>query len=88
MGAVSFAPEESCFQRSSPGASRSFAAMLTQASNENDGGNSTGGYAPPGSTVGVNPAYHQGRFGKYRTADRAGDAFGYAPLSGHKHKSR
>jgi hypothetical protein len=39
----------------------------------------------PGSTVGVNPAYHPRWFGKGRNA---GDAFGYAPISSHKHKAR
>jgi hypothetical protein len=62
------------------------AAPVAQASNENDGGNETGGFVVPGSTVGVNPAYHPGWFGKARNADRAGDAFGYSPS--HKHMSR
>jgi hypothetical protein len=53
-------------------------ASAVQAANENDGGNETGGYALPGSTAGVNPAYHQGRFGQTHN-NRAGDAFGYAP---------
>ena len=61
------------------------AASVAQASNENDGGNETGGFVVPGSTVGVNPAYHPGWFGKGRNA---GDAFGYAPISSHKHKAR
>jgi hypothetical protein len=61
-------------------------ASVAQASNENDGGNETGGYVLPGNTVGVNPVFHPGWFGKVRKADRAGDTFGYA-LS-HKHKSR
>jgi hypothetical protein len=61
------------------------AASVAQASNENDGGNETGGYVLPGSMVGVNPAYHPEWFGKGR---KAGDAFGYAPISGHKHKAR
>jgi hypothetical protein len=39
----------------------------------------------PGSTVGVNPVLHPGWFGKGRNA---GDAFGYAPISSHKHKAR
>jgi hypothetical protein len=61
------------------------ALSMAQASNENDGGNETGGYVLPGSTVGVNPAYHLGRFGKGRNT---GDAFGYAPISSHNHKAR
>jgi hypothetical protein len=64
------------------------AASVAQASNENDGGNETGGYVLPGSRVGVNPAYHPGWFGKVRNADRAGDAFGYGPMPSHKHKAR
>ncbi len=62
-------------------------ASVAQASNENDGGNETGGYVVPGSTVGVNPAYHPGWFGKMHT-DRAGGAFGFAPLPSHTHKAR
>jgi hypothetical protein len=61
------------------------AASVAQASNENDGGNETGGFVVPGSTVGVNPAYHPGWFGKRRNA---GDALGYAPVSSHRHKAR
>jgi hypothetical protein len=61
------------------------AASVAQASNENDGGNETGGYVLPGSADGVNPAYHPGWFGSGRNA---GDAFGYAPISSHKHKAR
>jgi hypothetical protein len=64
------------------------AASVAQASNENDGGNETGGYVLPGSTVGVNPAYHPEWFGKARSTDRAGNAYGYAPMSSHKHKAR
>jgi hypothetical protein len=60
------------------------AASVAQASNDNDGGNETGGFVVPGSTVGVNPAYHPGWFGK---AHNAGDTFGYAPISSHKHKA-
>ena len=55
---------------------------------ENDGGNETGGYVLPGSTVGVNPAYHPEWFGKARSTDRAGNAYGYVPMSSHKHKAR
>jgi hypothetical protein len=61
------------------------AASVAQASNENDGGNETGGYVLPGSTVGVNPAFHPGWFGTVRKAD---ETFGYAPISSHKHKAR
>jgi hypothetical protein len=63
------------------------AASVAQASNENDGGNETGGFVMPGSMVGVNPAYHPEWFGKTH-ADRAGNAFGYTPVPSHKHKSR
>jgi hypothetical protein len=61
------------------------AASVAHASNENDGGNETGGYVLPGSMVGVNPAYHPRWFGKNT---RAGDVFGYVPVPSHKHKSR
>ena len=64
------------------------AASVAQASNENDGGNNTGGYVLPGSTVGVNPVDHPGWFGKMRHTDRGGEAFGYAPELSHKHKIR
>ena len=64
------------------------AASVAQASNENDGGNETGGYVLPGSMVGVNPAYHPGWFGKVGNADRGRNAFGYSPEPRHKHKSR
>jgi hypothetical protein len=62
------------------------AASVAQASNENDGGNETGGYALPGSMVGVNPVYHPGWFGGHNT--RASDVFGYAPVLRHKHRYR
>jgi hypothetical protein len=72
------------------------AASVAQASNENDGGNETGGYVLPGSTDGVNPAYHPGSFGKvrnplpwWRSSSKGGrGAFGYASISSHKHKAR
>ena len=38
-------------------------ASVAQASNDNDGGNGTGGYVLPGSMDGVNPVYHRGIFG-------------------------
>jgi hypothetical protein len=56
------------------------AASVAQASNEND---ERGGYVLPGSTDGVNPVFHPEWFGKGRN----GDAFGYAPISTHKHKA-
>jgi hypothetical protein len=60
------------------------AASVAQASNENDGGNNTGGYVLPGNTDGVNPVYHPRWFG--RNTYRGGDSFGYAPEPSHKHK--
>ena len=39
------------------------AASSALASNDNDGGNETGGYVVPGSLDGVNPVYHPGIFG-------------------------
>jgi hypothetical protein len=38
---------------------------LAQASNENDGGNETGGYGLRGSMDGVNPVYHPRWFPQY-----------------------
>ncbi len=64
------------------------AASVAHASNENDGGNNTGGYVLPGSTDGVNPAYHRGWDGKGRNAYRGGGAFAYSPLPGHRYRSR
>jgi ABC-type sugar transport system substrate-binding protein len=64
------------------------AASVAQASNENDGGNETGGFVVPGSMVGVNPVYHPEWFGKMHKADRAVDAFGSAPMPSHRHKAR
>jgi hypothetical protein len=63
------------------------AGSVAQASNENDGGNETGGYVLPGSMVGVNPAYHPGWFGKMHNS-RAADVFGYVPVPSHKRRSR
>jgi hypothetical protein len=57
-------------------------ASVAQASNEND---ERGGYVLPGSTDGVNPVYHPELFGKVRSA---GNTFGYAPISSHKHTAR
>jgi hypothetical protein len=50
----------------------------------------------PGSTVGVNPVYQPGSFGKVRnplpwwwsSSEGGRGAFGYAPVSSHKHKAR
>lgn len=56
-------------------------ASAAQASNDNDGGNETGGYVLPGSMDGVNPVYHPGIFGN---ADAA-RAYDFAPLSTGRH---
>jgi hypothetical protein len=75
------------------------AGSLAQASNENDGGNETGGYVLPGSTDGVNPVYHPRWFPEYgrvtRSYDRANTtiysgagAYGFAPLATPHHKHR
>jgi hypothetical protein len=72
------------------------AVSVAQASNENDGGNGTGGYVLPGSRDGVNPAYHPGWFGKMRnplpwwwnSSQGGRGAFAYEPARSHKHKSR
>ena len=42
-------------------------ASSALASNENDGGNETGGFVVPGSMDGVNPAYHPEIFGRSAT---------------------
>jgi hypothetical protein len=54
------------------------------ASNENDGGNETGGYRElgPGGVVrdGVNPAYHRSlRAHASNARTHAGNAYGFAP---------
>ena len=58
------------------------------ASNENDGGNETGGFVLPPSTVGVNPAYHPEWFPDYpRSTNNYGageyGAYGYVPPRRH-----
>jgi hypothetical protein len=56
-------------------------ASAALASNENDGGNETGGYVLPGSRDGVNPVYHPGIFSN---ADAA-RAYGFvAPKQTHR----
>jgi hypothetical protein len=71
-------------------------ASAALAASENDGGNETGGYVLPGSTDGVNPAYHPRWFPAYgrvmRSYDRAnrsiysGDgAYAFAPLAAYNH---
>jgi hypothetical protein len=45
------------------------------ASNENDGGNETGGFVLPPSMVGVNPVYHPEWFPRY---SHGPEAYGYA----------
>jgi ABC-type sugar transport system substrate-binding protein len=59
------------------------AASAAQAGNQ---GEDTGGFVMPGSMVGVNPVYHPGWFGRHpeAAADRAGNAYGYAPLPIHR----
>jgi hypothetical protein len=59
-------------------------AGTAMASNENDGGNETGGYRllGPGGVVtdGVNPAYHRSlRVHTSNAHTRAGSAYGFAP---------
>jgi hypothetical protein len=52
------------------------ASSLAQASNENDGGNETGGYVLPGNLRnldGINPAYHPRWFPNYGRVMRAYD---------------
>jgi hypothetical protein len=57
-------------------------ASAALASNENDGGNETGGYVPPGSMDGVNPAYHPGILG--RTDATKAYGFVAAPKQTHR----
>ena len=47
------------------------AGSLAQASNENDGGNETGGYVLPPNMDGVNPIFHPRWFPQYGSALRA-----------------
>jgi hypothetical protein len=57
-------------------------ASAALASNENDGGNETGGYVLPGSMDGVNPVYHPRWFPDARrdaARDTGGQAYGFAP---------
>ena len=46
----------------------------------NDQTDERGGFVVPGSTVGVNPAYHQDEFGS------AAKAYGYAVSPSQKHR--
>ena len=50
------------------------AASVAQA---NDIGEGKGGFVMPGSTVGVNPVFHPGWFGKTRSAS---ESYAYAPV--------
>src|ERR1700730_3519437 len=58
------------------------AGSLAQASNENDGGNETGGYVLPGNMDGVNPAYHPRWFPNYGRVMRSYDRADRAIYSG------
>ena len=58
------------------------AGSLAQASNENDGGNETGGYVLPGGMIGVNPVYHPRWFPQYGQVMRAYDRANAAIYSG------
>ena len=62
------------------------AGSLAQASNENDGGNETGGYVLPGSTDGVNPVYHPRWFPNYANGGNGGQAYGFAPSAKPAHR--
>jgi hypothetical protein len=55
-------------------------ASLAWAGGQNDGDSGLGGFVIPGSTVGVNPAYHQDEFGS------AAKASGYAVSPSQKHR--
>jgi hypothetical protein len=58
------------------------AGSLAQASNDNDGGNNTGGYVLPGSMDGVNPVFHPRWFPQYGRVMRAYDRANEAIYSG------
>jgi hypothetical protein len=58
------------------------AASVAQANEPRD---EYGGFVVPGSMDGVNPVFHPGWFGKGAAADTAGKAYGYAPVTIHKH---
>jgi hypothetical protein len=63
-------------------------ASAALAASDNDGGNETGGYVLPGSTDGVNPAYHPRWFPSARreaARDHAGQAYGFAPALKQPH---
>jgi hypothetical protein len=52
----------------------------------NDSGEDRGGFVVPGSTVGVNPAYHPDIFGAAVNIDKAGKAYNYVvPTQPAKH---
>lgn len=55
-------------------------ASMAWAGGQNDGDSGLGGFVIPGSTVGVNPAYHQDEFGSAATA------YGYAASPSQKHR--
>jgi hypothetical protein len=57
------------------------AASAAQA-NDSQSENNQGGSVMPGSSVGVNPVYHPGWFGRFGSAHTA---YGYAALPIHKH---
>jgi hypothetical protein len=59
-------------------------ASAALASNENDGGNETGGYVLPGSMEGVNPVFHSGIF---RNTDAA-RAYGFVSAPRQTHRAR
>jgi hypothetical protein len=56
------------------------AASAAWAGGKDDADAGQGGFVTAGSTVGVNPAYHQDIFGS------AGKAYGYAALPGQMHR--
>ena len=61
-------------------------ASLAWAGGQNDGDSGLGGFVSPGSTVGVNPAYHQDEFGSAanlwlrRIAEPEASSFARPPL--------
>ena len=56
---------------------------IASAAQAGDQGEDRGGFVIPGSTVGVNPVYHPGWFGRTSSAR---NAYGYAVLPIHKQR--
>jgi len=62
------------------------AVSATAALANDSGENDQGGYVVPGSTDGVNPAYHPDLFPNYPRSSEANRAYGYVPSVPQKHR--